>query len=399
VTLDQAHTEDAVDPVLRLAPDIALRLRGGKVEIEAGDRTHLADMRVLEILTAFTSPKSVGEALARLSSAGSEQLTERRRLVHRLRDKGVLVDEAHDAPRFAYGFGSSWPHVAMLDDVTRTGAFMRALRATVRRGDVVLDIGTGTGIFAIEAVRAGARRVYAVEQRGIRDAAREVFGVNGFSDRIVVVDERSTRVELPEKVDVLVGELLGNDPLAEGVLSTFRDARERHLKPGAQVIPRSVGIFALPVDLPEEYLDAHTFTAGNVARWHEDFGIDFGPLTAFGAGITNLPNVEPQVASRWPAISAPVSLARIDLMRCDPIESTTTTFVAQSSARCLGLLLYFEAELSPGILLSTGPSGAGRDSHWTCCVFRATERSAVSPGDVVSVEFSAGMSQTVLRAR
>jgi len=398
VTTHQAPT-DRWDRRLRLAPDVALRLRGGQVEITLGDRRHVAEMRVLGILELFAYPMSLREAFGRLGAAGTQEFVQAQRIVFRLCDKRVLVDVDRESPRFASGFGAPWAHVAMLDDVTRTSAFVRAIHATVRPGDVVLDVGTGTGVLAVEAARAGARRVYAVEQRGIGEGARDVFGANGLADRIEVVQGRSTSITLPEKADVLVSEILGNDPLAEGMLSTFQDARERHLKPGARVVPGAVTMFALPVDLPDEYLDAHTFSAANVARWREDFSIDFGPLTRFGVQVTNLPNVKPQLAREWATIGDSVELARIDLTRGDRVRPRTVPFVARSKARCLGLLLYFEAELAPGVVLSTAPDAAADDNHWTCCVFRASERPTLSAGDVACIEFSAGAGQTVLRVR
>ena len=398
MTTHQAST-DAWDRLLRLAPDVALRLRGGQVEISMGDRHHVAEMRVLGILELFAYPMSMREAFGRLGAVGTEEFVQGKRLVLRLREKRVLVDAHRDSPRFVTGFGAPWAHVAMLDDVTRTSAFVRAIHATVRPGDVVLDVGTGTGVLAVEAARAGARRVYAVEQRGIGEGARDVFGANGLADRIQVVQGSSTSIALPERADVLVSEILGNDPLAEGILSTFRDARERHLKLSAQVVPRAVTVFALPVDLPNKYLDAHTFSEANVARWREDFSIDFGPLTTFGVGVTNLPNVKPQAARRWVTIGDPVELARIDLTRVDHVRPRTVTFVARSRARCLGLVVYFEAELAPGVLLSTAPRAAADDNHWSCCVFRAAERPTLSAGDVACIEFSAATGQTVLRVR
>ena len=51
----------------------------------------------------------------------------------------------------------------MIDDAVRMDAYVAALRRVVKPGDVVLDIGTGTGIFAVLAARLGARRVFAVE--------------------------------------------------------------------------------------------------------------------------------------------------------------------------------------------------------------------------------------------
>ena len=65
--------------------------------------------------------------------------------------------------------------VKMLNDRARTDAFIRAIEATVRPGDVVVDLGTGTGVLALAAARAGARRVYAIEASGVGRAARSVF--------------------------------------------------------------------------------------------------------------------------------------------------------------------------------------------------------------------------------
>ncbi len=45
----------------------------------------------------------------------------------------------------------------MVSDHTRTNAFAAAIREVVQPGDVVLDVGTGTGILAMFAAKAGAR--------------------------------------------------------------------------------------------------------------------------------------------------------------------------------------------------------------------------------------------------
>jgi protein arginine N-methyltransferase 1 len=60
----------------------------------------------------------------------------------------------------------------MLVDDDRCLDCMRAILQTVRPGHIVLDISSGTGILALFACPAGARRVYAVEQDSVIEVAR-----------------------------------------------------------------------------------------------------------------------------------------------------------------------------------------------------------------------------------
>src|SRR5262245_2389511 len=96
----------------------------------------------------------------------------------------------------------------LVRDEVRTGAYRDALRKVVRPGDVVLDIGTGSGVLALLACQAGAGRVYAVESSPILSVARELAEANGLGDRVVFVSGDARRLELPERVDVIVAELI-----------------------------------------------------------------------------------------------------------------------------------------------------------------------------------------------
>src|SRR5688572_5656058 len=109
-------------------------------------------------------------------------------------------------------------HASMLSDRDRTSSFIDAIKAAVEPGDVVVDIGTGTGVLAIAAAQAGARHVYAIEAGPISKLAREIVQRNDLADRITVIRGWSNETRLPEKCDVLVSEIIGHEPLAEGVL-------------------------------------------------------------------------------------------------------------------------------------------------------------------------------------
>ena len=59
----------------------------------------------------------------------------------------------------------------------------------------MLDIGTGSGVLAIAAARAGARHVYAVEASDIAEVAERVFALNGMKDRITLVTGWSRKID------------------------------------------------------------------------------------------------------------------------------------------------------------------------------------------------------------
>jgi predicted RNA methylase len=98
-----------------------------------------------------------------------------------------------------------------LADTQRTEAFQAAIMAAVKPGDVVLDLGTGSGIMALFAARAGARKVFAVE---IGDylcrASRRVFQESEFRDRIVSLqmDARCVDLNNVEKPNVVICEMI-----------------------------------------------------------------------------------------------------------------------------------------------------------------------------------------------
>ena len=132
----------------------------------------------------------------------------------------------------------------MICDRVRTDAFRRAIESAVRPGDIVLDVGAGSGILSLFAARAGAARVYAVERTTVAVLAQELAGANGFAEVVQVIHGDIADVELPERVDVIVSEWLGGFGIDEGMLVPVIVARDRWLKPGGVMIPRSVTAWA-----------------------------------------------------------------------------------------------------------------------------------------------------------
>ena len=66
-------------------------------------------------------------------------------------------------------------HRQFLEDAVRLDAFSRAIAEVVRPGHVVVDLGSGTGVLGLLACRAGASRVYSVDQTGMAAFAPMFF--------------------------------------------------------------------------------------------------------------------------------------------------------------------------------------------------------------------------------
>ena len=128
-------------------------------------------------------------------------------------------------------------HRTMICDRVRTEAFRRAIDSVVRPGDIVLDVGAGSGILSVFAARAGAARVYAVERTSAAVLAQELAAANGVAEIVQVIHGEVIDVELPERVDVIVSEWLGGFGVDEGMLVPVIVARDRWLKPGGVISP------------------------------------------------------------------------------------------------------------------------------------------------------------------
>ncbi len=147
-------------------------------------------------------------------------------------------------------------HIPMINDRTRNAAYDSALRRAIKPGDLVLEIGAGSGLVAMMAARAGAGRVISCEVMPIMaDLAREIVAVNGLSEKITIIDRKSTRlqlgVDLPERADVFVSELINVGMLAPNMLPVLLHARENLVKPDGRIIPAAAKIHAQVLECPE----------------------------------------------------------------------------------------------------------------------------------------------------
>jgi type I protein arginine methyltransferase len=145
-------------------------------------------------------------------------------------------------------FGGLGAHEEMLSDSIRIDAYHRAIHRHVRPGDVVLDLGTGTGLLAMMASRAGAKKVYAIEHSDVIQIAQEISARNGFTN-IEFVRGNSREFVAPEPIDVVLHEQMGDELFNENMIDNVLDIRDRVLRPGGRILPARFKLFVEPVSL------------------------------------------------------------------------------------------------------------------------------------------------------
>ena len=269
-------------------------------------------------------------------------------------------------------------HRSMIRDAVRTEAFRRAIEATVRPGDTVLDVGAGSGILSVFAARAGAARVYAVEQTTIAVLAQELVAANRVEDVVRVIQGDVLDIEPPERVDVIVSEWLGGFGIDEGMLAPVIAARDRWLKPGGTMIPRTVTAWTALVH--DRYLDETVAFLRDKPYGLELEGLiektvnEISYSGAFRHFAVGDRRSEP--GRLWTTRAEVIALEEA----MAPHEAETVLHV-HDHGTANALALWFSAELTPDVTLSNGPDDP--PTHWGMTT--APLRSAVNltPGMVV----------------
>lgn len=356
----------ALDTVLVRAPDITLTLGDDDlVRIRSNEGDLVVGRIAMTVIDAFIRPRTIADALVAISTNGTDTLVDAPAVVHQLVRAGVLAPPGSHPRERTPGFVRPSIHIDMLDDGARTSAFIDALRTLVTPDDIVIDIGTGTGVLATAAAIAGARRVYAVESTAIAEAAARVIDANGVADKVRVVREHSSNLTLPELGTILVTETIGNDPLDEHILEIVSDARRRLLAPRARVIPARIEIVAVVVEIPTTLFDRHVFTSSHVERYRAAYGIDFEPLLAHRLGRLQPISLATKEGCALKSIAASATLITLDLEgEISTSFSTKTSIALVADAARWGVFLAFRATLAPGIVLSTVPGEVSASSSW-----------------------------------
>ncbi len=267
----------------------------------------------------------------------------------------------------------------MIADRARTDAYAQALRETVRPGAVIVDIGCGSGILSLLACQCGARRVYAIEAADVIEVARTLAKANGYGDRIVFFADRSTRVSLPERADVIVSDLRGSVPLWGDHIPAVIDARVRFLASGGRQIPQCDTLWVSMVEAADLYEEL-------LRPWEGGHGVNFEPAKRMALNYFSKGRVTSAQLAEEPKCWAILDYTRVE----SPNAQGQASWTIRQARTVHGWLMWFDAELTDSIRFSNAPSEP--TTVYARAFMPWPQPMALADGDRVSVAIEARMS-------
>ncbi|MDX8034131.1 50S ribosomal protein L11 methyltransferase [Lentzea sp. BCCO 10_0856] len=265
-------------------------------------------------------------------------------------------------------------HQVMLADRPRLHAYDQALASVVREGDVVVDVGAGTLVLSMLALRHGAAHVYAIEaDPAMAAVAEQIIRQNDLGDRLTLVQGEARIAKLPQAADVVVSEMMGNLGPEEQMVEVLGAVARRNLREGGTVIPRRLVTHLAAIEFDDE----------GWGLWRD------GPPGLPGYRLDAVQHVvEPHAQlhffQREPRFLAPPAVLSDDGIGPGSVSSPEREVrLRVRESGCLQAVIgYFAAELADGVTLSNYPSYPG--CNWAVWVWPLRHKE-VRAGDEIVV--------------
>jgi protein arginine N-methyltransferase 1 len=299
---------------------------------------------------------------------------------------GGVLARSSTAQRLAYAWGNRrlfsdfFQHDRMLADRVRVDAYKAGIEKHIQPGQVVVDVGTGTGVLGFLAAQRGAK-VHAVEHGKIIEAAEAVARDNGL-DNVTFHRSHSGNLELPEKADAILHEQIGEAAYDEKIVENLADLRNRLLKPGGRIYPGRLDMYVEPVQLRADLRAPFV--------WQQNInGIDFRRLRDF---VTPTHRYLFKAFRPFPFghfLCEPEAVVSIDLETATVADMPKNVSYERSvtvpgilDGYCVYFTAYFDDELS----FTSSPESKG--TSWGNILMRV-ESQPVEVGDAVKLSLAA----------
>jgi protein arginine N-methyltransferase 1 len=274
-------------------------------------------------------------------------------------------------------FSDLYEHEKMLADKVRIDTYATGIKRLIKKADVVVDLGTGSGILAIFAARQGAK-VYAIDHSKFISVAKKIANLNGVYN-ITFIKTHSKNFVPKEEIDIILHEQIGDDLFNENMVDNLLELKRRLLRRGGKIVPGRFHLYMEPISLYPEF---------RVPEFEEICidGIEFSRAAKeaqeYKSRKYSRRFVEPGGVSYFFGERSPI--VTIDLNEIDDVFGFPLVFNASRQALRPGVLdgiyQYFEVVFDEDIRFDTSPLSSR--THWTNRLFRLPQRE-VATGETI----------------
>lgn len=280
-------------------------------------------------------------------------------------------------------FTDLYQHEKMLSDRVRIETYHEAISRHVGPDDVVIDLGTGSGILSFFAAAQGPRVVHAIEHSATIELAQAVAAANGIKG-VQFHHVHSRDFTLEEPATILIHEQIGEWVFDENMVANISDLRDRVLAPGGTILPAHFEVYVEPVQLTED--------ARVPFIWEQDIhGVSFSSLKKRSDQLRNSFRYRAKLlwAEQYDRLLAePQPSMTFDLTTIKPDDLPQSLVVERTisrAGRLDGFCLYFVARFDETTAFSNSPEAT--PTHWMIPWLRTPSRT-VQAGDRVSLKLT-----------
>lgn len=281
----------------------------------------------------------------------------------------------------------SW-YIDAVNDEWRNAAYRETLKHLATPDSVMLEVGTGTGLFSMMAIQAGFRHVYTFEANpNVAKIATECIRRNGFEDHITLINQlfgKGDEIDLPEMPDVIMHEMSGDNLIVTDLFEVITTARSLGVAEDVPFLPHKFAIHAQVVGDPKLH-----------AKTHVPAGVEGLDLTAINLlSMSRIP-LDRGVAVKN-TLSAPFVASEHDAAQSQTLdEGTKVIDVDITGAGTAYGVVHWICQTFPGG--ATYENTPGRWCNWQPHYWPFNEPKDVTSGDKVAVEVTTFRGQTYLQ--
>jgi len=255
------------------------------------------------------------------------------------------------------------------------------LKKTVKKNSIVVDIGSGLGFISFAASRLGAKKCILYEVDTSVAQLSKIIAKQNRIQNCQILSMHTAEIKVPPKADIVVSETLGSFAYEENIIENMETAKEfirnQEGKLEGTLIPGKLKQFIAPVS------GNQTFELVNT--W-DKIGFDLDFSLARKRSVSNMFQQSVSPTEIWKGKESTMVWDNLNFYEKNSSirRSRNLLWKIDSNMKLHGFCLWWEAELVPGVVLSTSPFEP--KTHWEQVFIPVEEPVSCQVGDLVLIQ-------------